>query len=237
MQTLLAFSFGVIPAIIWLWFWLKEDKKNPEPKRFIFLTFIAGMFSAITARYISFGLINFLAIGPELGFFSILLFASTEEITKYLFAYFSALKRSFDDEPIDAVIYMITVALGFAAMENTLYLWNIFGAGEIYQGIIIGNMRFIGATTLHIASSGIVGMAIALSFYKSRVKKIIYLLTGIILASALHMVFNFTIINDGGGNIFKVFIIIWLVIMFLLIFFEKIKKLKKPLLNKFKKIK
>lgn len=233
MQTLLAFSLGIIPAIIWLWFWLREDC-HPEPKKFIFLTFLMGMFSAIATKYVSFELIDHVLVGPEYGFYAIVLLASAEEIMKYLFAYFTALRRAFNDEPIDAVIYMITIALGFAAMENFLYLWDMFGNGEIAKGVIVGNMRFIGATTLHTASSGILGAMIALSYYKTQIEKIIYLIVGIILASSLHTAFNFLIINDTEGNIFKVFMIVWLAIMFLLLFFERIKKLKDPLLNKLK---
>jgi len=28
---------------VWLWFWLKEDAKRPEPKRLLFAAFAAGM--------------------------------------------------------------------------------------------------------------------------------------------------------------------------------------------------
>ena len=40
---LVAFLCGLLPALLWLSFWLFEDKKNPEPKRYIFFTFLAGM--------------------------------------------------------------------------------------------------------------------------------------------------------------------------------------------------
>ncbi len=48
--------------------------------------------------------------------------AFIEEITKFLAAYVTVLRRAEDDEPIDPVIYMVTTALGFAAAENTLFL-------------------------------------------------------------------------------------------------------------------
>jgi len=34
---------GILPAILWLWFWLKEDAKKPEPRGLITLSFVAGM--------------------------------------------------------------------------------------------------------------------------------------------------------------------------------------------------
>jgi RsiW-degrading membrane proteinase PrsW (M82 family) len=36
----LAFIGGIIPSFLWLWFWLKEDKKNPEPKGVLTIVFI-----------------------------------------------------------------------------------------------------------------------------------------------------------------------------------------------------
>ena len=40
---LFAFFGGLIPAIIWLFFWLREDEKHPEPNVYIIRTFIFGM--------------------------------------------------------------------------------------------------------------------------------------------------------------------------------------------------
>ena len=38
-----AFFGGLLPAALWLWFWLKEDSVHPEPRGLIVVTFIAGM--------------------------------------------------------------------------------------------------------------------------------------------------------------------------------------------------
>ena len=38
----LAMLGGVLPALLWLTFWLMEDRCEPEPKRYLLLTFIAG---------------------------------------------------------------------------------------------------------------------------------------------------------------------------------------------------
>ncbi|MFT5360041.1 MAG: RsiW-degrading membrane proteinase PrsW (M82 family), partial [Candidatus Paceibacteria bacterium] len=43
----LALLSGLIPALVWLWFWLKEDEENPEPIGLLTLTFIVGMLSVI----------------------------------------------------------------------------------------------------------------------------------------------------------------------------------------------
>jgi|TARA_Y100000310_G_scaffold296014_1_gene327887 RsiW-degrading membrane proteinase PrsW (M82 family) len=223
-QTLLfAFFGGILPALLWLWFWLKEDKKRPEPRGLIILTFIAGMIVVpIVLPFERFIDVSF--TGPIV----IILWATIEEIFKFAGAYFIVLRRKEVDEPIDAVIYMITIALGFAALENTLFLLNPLIDGDFINTIINSNLRFLGATLLHTLSSATVGIMIALSFYKSgKALKIIYTIFGLILATALHSLFNFFIIKESGDQMLTVFFFVWIGIMILILFFEKIKRIKK----------
>ena len=106
---------GFIPTLLWLWFWRKEDI-HPEPRRLILLAFVMGMLTIpfvipiqkYTATIFSGGLL-------------VLIWAAIEEILKFSFAYFSVLRHKEMNEPIDEVIYMITIALGFAALENALF--------------------------------------------------------------------------------------------------------------------
>jgi len=49
----------------------------------------------------------------------VVLWAVAEESLKFIFAYLFVLRNKAVNEPVDVVIYMITVALGFAALENT----------------------------------------------------------------------------------------------------------------------
>ncbi len=229
MNNYLSFFFGLTPALVWLWFWLKEDKKHPEPKKYIFITFVAGMLTAIAVIPFETGILKNTV---HYSLFSFALLAFTEEFSKYIFARFSILNRKVVDEPIDTVIYMITIALGFAAMENILYLWNAFDPENIRNGIMMTNMRFVGASVLHTAASAIIGASMSFSFFKSKLVKKIYLYTGILLAVALHTYFNFFIINSESNNIYKIFVFIWLVILALLLIFEKIKNIKKLKNNK-----
>jgi len=217
---------GILPVLVWLWFWLREDKQNPEPRKCIFLAFIFGMISALLVLPVEEFLSKFL---PEAGLIPIVVFSFAEEIFKYFGAYFSSLRKKYMDEPIDAIIYMITIALGFAALENTLFLMHSIKTtgGNITQAFMVGNMRFIGATLLHTVSSGVIGLFIALSFYKKKILKRSYLFTGIILAVILHTFFNFLIIKTSGGRMFITFAMIWSVAILLIFLFEVVKKIKK----------
>ena len=152
-----------------------------------------------------------------------LFWAFLEEVFKYFAAYFTALRSKVIDEPIDIIIYMITAALGFAALENTLFLVQPLIDGNIPGSIITGNLRFIGATLLHIISSSVVGFFIAFSLHKRKLTKRLSLFVGLIFAIVLHTVFNLFIMNASGSDTFIIFSVLWFIIAILLLFFEKIK--------------
>ncbi|HEY5383095.1 MAG TPA: PrsW family glutamic-type intramembrane protease, partial [Candidatus Paceibacterota bacterium] len=126
------------------------------------------------------------------------------------------------DEPLDAVIYMVTAALGFAAVENALFLFGSLQQGALH-GVVTGDLRFIGATLLHTLSSSLIGISLALSFYKSSGLRRLYALGGVILATALHTLFNFFILGQGGDATFFIFMCIWLGIIAVLLVVENIK--------------
>ena len=46
--VLLAIVGGFLPTFFWLWFWLQEDHKKPEPMRLVMKTFIVGGFFTLT---------------------------------------------------------------------------------------------------------------------------------------------------------------------------------------------
>ncbi len=213
---------GVLPALFWLWFWLKEDRLHPEPRSKIIIVFLCGMASVFLVLPIE--KFIFTATLPGISLITVLLWAGTEELFKYAVAYWSALKYKEMDEPIDAVIYMITAALGFSALENALFLSNLIDLGLVSDSIITGNSRFLGATLLHIASSASVGVMIGLAYYKKSWLKKIFLFTGLGLAIALHTIFNLLIIKFGSDT-FLVFTGVWILIIFLIVLLEKVKNI------------
>lgn len=230
-ETILyAFLGGLIPTLLWLWFWRREDRLHPEPRRLIFLAFIMGMLTIpfvvpiqkYTATIFSGGLL-------------ILIWAATEEILKYGFAYFSVLRNKEVNEPIDTVIYMITIALGFAALENMLFLIEPLSEGRFVESIVTGNFRFLGATLLHVLSSATVGVFMAFAFYKSKAKKLLYTCAGIILAILLHTLFNSFIINSNGTDILLIFAFVWAGIIILLLALERVKSITNHYLSYLKR--
>lgn len=214
---------GILPALFWLWFWLKEDRLHPEPKIRLMIVFLAGMTTVLFVLPIE-KFIYGISM-REITFVTIFLWAGTEEIFKFIAAYFTGLKRKEMDEPIDAVIYMITAALGFSALENTLFLSKLIHTGFFSESIMTGNSRFLGATLLHVVSSSIIGVMIGISHYKNPKTKKIFLFTGICISILLHTAFNLLIIKSESERFF-VFAGVWILIIILLILIEKVKTIR-----------
>ncbi len=221
---LLALAGGILPTLIWLWFWNQEDRLHPEPKRLLLLAFMAGGITVVLAiplQQYARDLIGAATLTPQL----ITAWAGIEEVLKYLLALAFILWRKAVDEPIDMLIYMITVALGFSAIENSLFLFSSILTEGFVDSVVTGNFRFFGATLLHLLSSSVVGIALALSFYKSLTVRITYTAIGVILATILHTAFNLFILNTTSEGVITVFSFVWLGIVILLLFFEKIKQI------------
>ena len=213
---------GILPALLWLWFWRKEDAARPEPRGMVFLLFLSGMASVmlvIPLQKYAYGAVpnNTLLLTS---------WASIEELMKFFAFFVVAAGSRYLDEPVDYAIDMITVALGFAAMENTLFLIDPIQHGSVITGLLTGNLRFIGATVLHIASSALVGLFMALAFFGSAFKRSVYLLIGLLTAILLHTTFNFFIISYKDQNIFVTFGFLWVVIVIVMLLFEKVKNLR-----------
>lgn len=222
MILLYALFAGILPALLWLWFWLREDNLHPEPRSLITASFIGGMIVVIVAAVLEKYVHDI--VSDET--YRYIAWAAIEEICKFVAVAIIALPSKNMDEPIDAMIYCITVALGFAALENTLFILSPLHSGDIAKGIITGNMRFIGATLVHTVCSAMIGFMIGISYYKNSFLKTISLITGVILAITLHAGFNLSIINETVTNTLKVFSWVWVAVVILIILFEEIKVVK-----------
>jgi len=218
----IAFLCGLIPALFWLWFWLREDKDHPEPYLLLSITFIAGM--AVVPLALP---LQKLAIDTYAGSTLILVWVIIEEVLKYALAVALILWNKAVDEPVDMVIYMITIALGFAALENALFILNPIIAGDYLNSTLTGSFRFLGATLLHVLASGTVGVLLAFAFYKSNATKLLFGMLGLFLAIVLHALFNFFIMDASGETILGVFLFVWIGIIILFLLFEKIKHLER----------
>jgi RsiW-degrading membrane proteinase PrsW (M82 family) len=217
---------GVLPALLWLWFWMHEGHEHHEPKNTISLTFIIGM-CCVFIVYPFQGLFTHLFHATDGSVKALIIWATCEEIIKFLAAYVIAFRTSVFDEPIDAFIYLMTAALGFAAMENTLFLLTPLLHGDTIESIMTGSLRFMGASLLHVLASGALSIFVAMAYYKKRWLKELYTGIGLITAIVLHALFNFLIMVSEPKSIFSVFSFVWATTIFLIIILERVKTIKK----------
>ncbi len=232
-----ALAGGILPALLWLWFWLQEDSLHPEPRGMLIETFIAGMIMVPLVLPVEQFIQQKYAFSV---FLVVVLWSAVEELFKFIAAYVAGLRTQENDEPIDPVIYLITAALGFSAMENAFFLVTSLSNSGAMQSLITGNLRFIGATLLHVLSSGIIGLLLGLSFRKNFIVRKIYLFVGLVLSVVTHATFNIFISTHAQGNIllslfghnykisnlFIIFASVWIALLVLIVGIQKVKHLK-----------
>lgn len=223
-----AVIFGILPAIVWLFFWRSEDSKKPEPKGLIIRTFLFG---AIAVPLVIPFQKMVLAHYPGLGFMTFFLWAVLEELFKFVAGWVGGLQTPDDDEPLDPLIYMLTAALGFVALENTLFILNPLLQANLNGTVITGSLRFIGSSLLHTVSSGAIGLALALSFYKRPWKRFLAGLLAFAFAIFSHTAFNLFILGRDSMSTFYTFSVVWAGIAALLYSFEKVKTIKPTVLQ------
>ncbi len=233
MGSIWSYSFliliGSLPSLIWLGYWLRKDC-HPEPKTLITKTLLLGIILSPLAIAGQLLFVQFLsnitgAVPSELQNSSwfYLWAALVEEFVKYLAVYFVVLRSPDFDEPVDAMVYMLTAAMGFAAMENILVINHVIGDG-VQATIGLWGLRFVGATLLHALSSALLGYFIALAWFYFPHRRALFLI-GLALASIFHWVFNL-FISQMHHSISLLFSTLLLMAMAFLIsaLFDKIKE-------------
>lgn len=230
MNIVFLIILAVLPSIIWLLFYLGKDK-HPEPNSMVVKIFFWGVMATLAAFGLEWLYQKTLEILTLQGV--ILLFvggmAFIEEYLKYFIVKIKVLKNPEFDEPIDAMLYLIIAALGFAAAENIFLLNGFYIAGTPTKdilGITLG--RFLGAVFLHALASGIVGYFLARSLLLKHQRKS-FVGLGILIATCLHGIYNYIIIEITIGNESLIVLLIALLIFVAIavsLAFKNLQKIK-----------
>ncbi len=193
---------AVLPSLIWLFFYLKEDD-HPEPRYWLFTIFLMGIALAPLVIFLEMVLARFfgyfeLPKAIEGALLLIFIAPLVEELSKYGAVHMALNKNPILDEPVDGMIYVITAALGFAAIENVFAIFSYIplGApGYLNATLNFVSLRFISAVALHGLASGIVGYFFAVYYFIKKDARLI--LVGLLGAAVLHGIYNFLITSEN----------------------------------------
>lgn len=169
-----ALALALAPALFWFPFFARRDAR-PEPAGLLLRTFAWGALALVPSALLesSLGALAFLLAGP------------IEELAKYAAASSAARHRSFD-EPSDGLVYAAAAALGFATLENLLYVLH-GGPGSI---LVRGPVTTLG----HVLFSAPWGYAMAVKRFRGGRG---VLRRGLLVGAGLHVAFN--LLLAGGG--------------------------------------
>jgi len=196
----------------------------------ILVAFIVGAMMAVPViilQLLTQDALNFFSIKNII--VSIVALALIEEFFKFIAAFWVTYKNPEFDEPIDAMVYIITAALGFATVENVLIMGNIFSSANtafltasLTTAFSTIALRFIGATLLHTLASGLMGYYWAKGIIR---KSRLYLGYGFFLAGLIHSTFNFLIVKYQSVNFIIPSLFLILGAIFVIVDFEKLRKM------------
>lgn len=119
---------AVLPALLILGAVFLLDRRRPEPPALLVISFVAGMAAvpfALTVIKFLRQLTGWTDTGlSEVFLKAFVLIGLTEELSKFWITRVIAQRSDAFDEPFDGIVYSVTVAMGFAAFENVLYIMS-----------------------------------------------------------------------------------------------------------------
>jgi RsiW-degrading membrane proteinase PrsW (M82 family) len=178
---------GAVPAVFAMWLVDRLDAKRPEPASTRRLVTFFGMLAVIPAGLIEIYLTN--TVGERIppvvtyqgsSFHAFVIAAFVEEACKILVVYWVVWKRPEFDERMDGIVYASRAGLGFALVENVMYLLNEHSLGGQLELWI---MRAVLSVPGHALWTGMIGYMAARRRFDG---KGLGLIGGYLLAVAFH---------------------------------------------------
>jgi len=179
---------AIAPGVFLTWFFYVRDRYEREPKKLIILTYLLGMLSVIPAFFLElFG--EWLL--PYDGLITLLVdvfivIALTEEFMKFCAVRVLAYTSAEFNEVMDGIVYFSVAALGFATLENVIYV--------LRYGLVTGIIRAILSVPSHALWGGIMGYQVGLAKFQGLNDNMRFLL-GLLQAVFLHGLYDFIVIS------------------------------------------
>lgn len=171
-------------AAIALYIYLK-DKHEREPLGLLLMSFFYGVLSIFVTLLVSWPL-EILTINKEDAaelfadaFFKV---ALVEEFSKFIFIRFILFRNKNFNEPFDGIVYAVMVGMGFATLENVVYVYQ--------YGMATGIMRMFTAVPAHACFAVLMGYFIGLAKFNQK-KNLYFTLLALITATVFHGLYDY----------------------------------------------
>lgn len=179
-------ALALAPGIaIGIYIYLK-DKHEREPLSLLFISFLFGVLSTAVTLFISLPLEYILVFNEENvvhqfgnAFFKV---ALVEEFSKFIFIRFILYNNKNFNEPFDGIVYSCMVGMGFATLENILYVFQ--------YGAPTGFLRMFTAVPAHATFAVLMGYYLGKAKFTHR-KEIYYSFVALLVAAAFHGAYDY----------------------------------------------
>ncbi len=184
---------AIAPSIAFiLWIYIK-DKYDKEPVKLLGKFFVLGAFISIIGIVVEDFLIN---INRYSGYYyniyvAFIVAGLTEEGLKMIVLISNLNKEKNYNERLDGIIYSVFLSLGFATIENIIYIFFEDASSVIQVGLIRGLISI----PAHIMFAINMGYYISkYKFTKNKIKKREYLIMSILIPIIYHGIFDLLLI-------------------------------------------
>jgi RsiW-degrading membrane proteinase PrsW (M82 family) len=194
MSFFVLFAMSILPGLAICWWIYHQDRYEKEPPSLLIRAFICGCLSTLPAILLQ---TQMQALeNPDslwdTAVFAFIVVGLTEELSKFLLLRFFIYPKDDFNEPMDGIVYMVMVGMGFATLENLLYVLGTEGNGG---GFTTAVGRAFTAVPAHAAFAVIMGSYIGLAKFKPE-KRDAYMLVGIFLAVFFHGLYDFFLLQQ-----------------------------------------
>jgi RsiW-degrading membrane proteinase PrsW (M82 family) len=178
---------AIAPAMIVILYIYFKDKFEKEPIRFLFKNFMMGaIISVIITLILSIIANQFFPLTDATSIFqqfikAFFIVGFVEEFSKYIIVKYYAQKNMEFNEPFDGIVYAVMVSMGFAALENVMYVFD--------HGVGTGIVRAFTAVPAHATFGILMGYFMGLAKFSKN--KWMLNLTGLFVATFFHGAYDF----------------------------------------------
>ncbi len=181
---------ALAPAFLIMVYVYFRDKYEKEPIGLILKGFLLGAIIIFPVGLIENSIKDF-AVGfdkiPKAAYDGFLVAGATEEIFKFLMVFILIWRNPNFNEKFDGIVYAVSVALGFATIENLFYVFS-------NNSLQVGLLRAFTAIPAHAIFGIVMGFYLGLARF-SQNKKGRWLLMALFLPWLLHGIYDFILMS------------------------------------------